>query len=84
MVAMSTNESKDIASNLAADKNQQIKIQTEQYDEIAKIKRAIGLYEKSDSIKYVMPNNVAKRYLSEHRGIKEILTRYQLSNDLRN
>ncbi len=30
-----------------------------------------------------MPNNVAKRYLSEHRGIKEVLTRYQLSNDLR-
>ncbi|KJV78084.1 toprim domain protein [Rickettsia hoogstraalii str. RCCE3] len=83
MVGMSTNGGKDLAANLAADKNQQIKTQTEQYDEIAKIKRAIRLYEKSDSIKYVMPNNVAKRYLSEHRGIKEILTRYQLSNDLR-
>ncbi|ARD86390.1 MULTISPECIES: AAA family ATPase [Rickettsia] len=83
MVGMSTNGGKDLAANLAADKNQQIKTQTEQYAEIAKIKRAIGLYEKSDSIKYVMPNNVAKRYLSEHRGIKEVLTRYQLSNDLR-
>ncbi|KJV62566.1 AAA domain protein [Rickettsia amblyommatis str. Ac/Pa] len=83
MVGMSTNGGKDLAANLAADKNQQIKTQTEQYDEIAKIKRAIRLYEKSDSIKYVMPNNVAKRYLSEHRGIEKILTGYQLSNDLR-
>ncbi len=83
MVGMSTNGGKYLAANLAADKNQQIKTQTEQEAEIAKIKRAIGLYEKSDSIKYSMPNNVAKRYLSEHRGIKEVLTRYQLSNDLR-
>ncbi|KJV76795.1 putative conjugal transfer protein TraA [Rickettsia hoogstraalii str. RCCE3] len=35
------------------------------------------------SIIYMTPNNIAKRYLSEHRGIKEVLTRYQLSNDLR-
>ncbi|QWB86753.1 RecBCD enzyme subunit RecD [Rickettsia parkeri] len=83
MVAMSTNKSKDLVVNLAANKNQQIKTQTEQESEIAKIKRAIGLYEKSDSIKYSMPNNVAKRYLSEHRGIEKILTGYQLSNDLR-
>ncbi len=82
MVGISTN-SKYLATNLAANKNQQIKTQTEQEAEIVKIKRAISLYEKSDSIKYVMPNNVAKRYLSEHRGIKEVLTRYQLSNDLR-
>ncbi|WP_040255710.1 MobA/MobL family protein [Rickettsia hoogstraalii] len=78
MVGVSTN-SKDLAAN----KNQQIKTQTEQEAETVKIKRAIGLYEKSDSVKYVMPNNVAKRYLSEHRGIKEVLTRYQLSFDLR-
>ncbi len=83
MVGMSTNGGKYLEVNLAADKNQQIKTQTEQEAEIAKIKRAIGLYEKSDAIKYSMPNNVAKRYLSEHRGIKEVLTRYQLSNDLR-
>ncbi|EER22343.1 AAA family ATPase [Rickettsia endosymbiont of Ixodes scapularis] len=84
MVGMSTN-SKDLVTNLKLNKNKQVKTndQKEQYDEIAKIKRAIGLYEKSDSVKYVMPNNVAKRYLSEHRGIKEVLTRYQLSNDLR-
>ncbi len=82
MVGVSTN-SKYLAVNLAANKNQQIKTQTEQEAEIVKINRAISLYEKSDSIKYVMPNNVAKRYLSEHRGIKEVLTRYQLSFDLR-
>ncbi len=82
MVGVSTN-SKDLAVNLAANKNQQIKTQTEQEAETVKIKRAIGLYEKSDSVKYVMPNNVAKRYLSEHRRIKEVLTRYQLSNDLK-
>ncbi len=29
------------------------------------------------------PNNIAKRYLSEHRGIKKILTGYQLNNDLK-
>ncbi|WP_342269538.1 AAA family ATPase [Rickettsia endosymbiont of Orchestes rusci] len=82
MVGVSTN-SKDLAANLAANKNQQIKTPTGQDDEIVKIKRAIGLYEKSDSLKYVMPGHVAKRYLSEHRGIKEVLTRYQLSFDLR-
>ncbi|KJV77415.1 conjugal transfer TraA domain protein, partial [Rickettsia hoogstraalii str. RCCE3] len=60
MVGMSTNRGKYLAANLAADKNQQIKTQTEQKAEIAKIKRAIGLYEKSDSVKYVMPNNVQK------------------------
>ena len=83
MVGMSTNGGKDLEVNLAANKNQQIKTQTEQEAEIVKIKRAISLYEKSDSVKYSMPNNVAKRYLSEHRGIEKILTRYQLSNDLR-
>ncbi|WP_419234815.1 AAA family ATPase [Rickettsia endosymbiont of Nabis limbatus] len=83
MVGMSTNGGKYLAANLAADKNKQIKTQTEQEAEIVKIKRAEILYEKSDSVKYSMPNNVAKRYLSEHRGIKEVLTRYQLSNDLR-
>ncbi|KJW03296.1 putative conjugal transfer protein TraA [Rickettsia endosymbiont of Ixodes pacificus] len=83
MVGMSTNKSKDIAVNLAVNKNQQIKTQTEQDDEIVKIKRAKILYEKSDSLKYIMPDHVAKRYLSEYRGIKEVLTRYQLSFDLR-
>ncbi|KJV89281.1 toprim domain protein [Rickettsia bellii str. RML An4] len=83
MVAMSTNKSKDLVVNLSANKNQQIKTTTEQESEIAKIKRAEILYEKSDSIKYSMPNNVAKRYLSEHRGIEKILTKYQLSFDLR-
>ncbi|WP_410526147.1 AAA family ATPase [Rickettsia endosymbiont of Orchestes rusci] len=84
MVGVSTN-SKDLVTNLTLNKNKQVKTndQKEQEAEIAKIKRAEILYEKSDSIKYVMPNNVAKRYLSEHRGIKEVLTRYQLSNDLR-
>ncbi|MFP3034766.1 MAG: conjugal transfer protein TraA, partial [Candidatus Tisiphia sp.] len=79
----STNKSKDIAVNLAANKNQQIKTPTEQNDEIVKIKKAAILYEKSDSLKDVMPNHVVKRYLSEHRGIKEVLTGYQLSNVLR-
>jgi hypothetical protein len=50
---------------------------------MVKIKRAKELYEKSDSVKYAMPDNVAKKYLSEHRGIKKVLTRYQLSKDLR-
>lgn len=31
----------------------------------------------------MMPNNTAKKYLSEHRGIKKILTGYQLRQDLR-
>ncbi len=83
MVAMSTNESKDIAVNLAANKNQPIKTPTKQDDEIVKIKKAEILYEKSDALKYVMPNHVVKRYLSEHRGIKAVLTRYQLSDALR-
>lgn len=84
MVGMSTNI-KDLVTNLKLNKNKQVKIndQKEQEAEIAKIKRAIGLYEKSNSIKYVMQNNVAKRYLSEHHGIKEVLTGYQLSNDLK-
>ncbi len=53
MVGVSTNVGKDLAANLAANKNQQIKTPTGQDDEIVKIKRAIGLYEKSDSLKYV-------------------------------
>ncbi|MCZ6924021.1 MAG: AAA family ATPase [Rickettsia endosymbiont of Ixodes persulcatus] len=83
MVGMSTKGDKALAVNLSENKKRQIKIQTEQESEIAKIKRAEILYEKSDALKYVMPNNVAKRYLSEHRGIEKILTGYQLSNDLR-
>ncbi|ABV73475.1 Conjugal transfer protein TraA [Rickettsia canadensis str. McKiel] len=78
----STNKSKDIAVNLAANKNQQIKTPAAQGDKIVKIKRAEILYEKSDALKYVMPSHVAKRYLSEHCEIKEVLTRYQLSFDL--
>ncbi|HJD59025.1 MAG TPA: toprim domain-containing protein, partial [Rickettsia endosymbiont of Ceroptres masudai] len=83
MVGSSTNKSKDIAVNSAANKNQPIKTQTEQESEIVKIKKAAILYEKSDALKYAMPDHVAKRYLSEHRGIKEVLTRYQLSDALR-
>ncbi|KJV80285.1 toprim domain protein [Rickettsia hoogstraalii str. RCCE3] len=91
MVGISS--SKDLQTNLAEDrnqhKNQQVKTQDqkkeykEQYTEAAKIERAEELYEKSDAVKYVMPDHVVKRYLSEHRGIKEILTGYQLSRDLR-
>ncbi len=81
MVGISNN--RDLLTNLTENRNQQIKAQKEQYTEAAKIKKAIRLYEKSDSIKYAMPDNIAKEYLSEHRGIKEILTRYQLSFDLR-
>ncbi|AFC70015.1 conjugal transfer protein TraA [Rickettsia amblyommatis] len=84
MVGISNN-SKLLEDKIKEQFDQKVKNQDQQakYAEISKIKRAIGLYEKSDAIKYSMPNNVAKRYLSEHRGIKEVLTRYQLSNDLR-
>ena len=74
MFAMSIHKSKNLAANLAVNKNQQIKTTTEQDAEIVKIKKAEILYEKSDTLKYVMPNHVVKRYLSEHRGIKEVLT----------
>ncbi|WP_410528047.1 toprim domain-containing protein [Rickettsia tamurae] len=83
MVSISTKVDEALAVNLSTNKKRQIKTQTEQESEMAKIKRAEILYEKSDSIKYSMPNNVATRYLSEHRGIEKILTGYQLSNDLR-
>ncbi|AFC70039.1 conjugal transfer protein TraA [Rickettsia amblyommatis str. GAT-30V] len=72
-----------LKENLSANKKRQIQTQTEQESEIVKMKRAEILYEKSDALKYVMSNNVAKRYLSEHRGIQEALTKYQLSFDLR-
>lgn len=77
--------SKDLRANLVVDKNKQVKTndQQEKCAEMVKIKRAKELYEKSDSVKYAMPDNVAKKYLSEHRGIKKVLTRYQLSKDLR-
>ncbi len=57
--------------------------QKEKYIEAAKIKYAQDLYEKSDSIKYSPPNNVSRKYLSEHRSIETVLTKYQLSNYLR-
>lgn len=56
--------------------------QKEQHVEMAKIQRANSLYDKSDSLKYSMPDNVARKYLIEHRGIETVLTKYQLSNDL--
>ncbi len=56
--------------------------QKEKYVELAKIQRANSLYDKSDSLKYSMPNNIARKYLIEHRGIETVLTKYQLSNDL--
>ncbi|AFC74902.1 AAA family ATPase [Rickettsia parkeri] len=83
MVSMSTKVDEALAVNLSTNKKRQIKTQTEQEAEIAKIKMAEMLYEKSEDLKYVMPNNVATRYLSEHRGIQDVLTKYQLSFDLR-
>ncbi|KJV80188.1 AAA domain protein [Rickettsia hoogstraalii str. RCCE3] len=84
MVGISNN-SKLLEDKIKEQFDQKVKNQDQQakYAEISKIKRAEELYEKSDSIIYMTPNNIAKRYLSEHRGIKEVLTRYQLSNDLR-
>ncbi|WP_325100671.1 toprim domain-containing protein [Rickettsia tamurae] len=57
--------------------------QKEQYVEEAKIKYAQDLYDKSNSIKYSLPNNITRKYLSEHRSIETILTKYQLRQDLR-
>lgn len=57
--------------------------QKQQYVKEAKIKYAQDLYDKSNSIKYSTPNNAARKYLSEHRVIETILTKYQLSNDLK-
>ncbi|WP_037213756.1 AAA family ATPase [Rickettsia tamurae] len=57
--------------------------QKEQYVEEAKIKYAQDLYDKSNSIKYSPPNNITRKYLSEHRSIETILTKYQLRQDLR-
>ena len=84
MVGISNN-SKLLEDKIKEQFDPKVKNQDQQskYAEISTIKRAEELYEKSDSIIYMMPNNVAKRYLSEHRRIKEVLTRYQLSNDLR-
>ncbi|ABV84883.1 AAA family ATPase [Rickettsia massiliae] len=84
MVGVSNN-SKLLEDKIKEQFDQKVKNQDQQakYTEISKIKRAISLYEKSDSIIYMTPNNIAKRYLSEHRGIKKILTGYQLNNDLR-
>ena len=84
MVGISNN-SKLLEDKIKEQFDQKVKNQDQQakYAEISKIKRAEELYEKSDSIIYMMPNNVAKKYLSEHRGIEKILTGYQLSRDLR-
>ncbi|XVN40732.1 MAG: AAA family ATPase [Rickettsia endosymbiont of Argas persicus] len=84
MVGVSNN-SKLLEDKIKEQFDQKVKNQDQQakYAEISKIKRAEELYKKSDSVKYVMPNNIAKKYLSEHRGIKKILTGYQLNNDLR-
>ncbi|XVN41400.1 MAG: AAA family ATPase [Rickettsia endosymbiont of Argas persicus] len=84
MVGISNN-SKLLEDKIKEQFDQKVKNQDQQakYAEISKIKRAKELYKKSDSVKYVMPNNIAKKYLSEHRGIKKILTGYQLNNDLR-
>ncbi len=57
--------------------------QKEQYVEEAKIKYAQDLYDKSNSLKYSTPDNIARKYLSEHRGIEIILTKYHLSQSLR-
>ncbi|MFP3012705.1 MAG: AAA family ATPase [Rickettsia sp.] len=84
MVGVSNN-SKLLEDKIKEQFDQKVKNQDQQakYAEISKIKRAISLYEKSDSIIYMTPNNIAKKYLLEHRGIKKILTGYQLNNDLR-
>ncbi len=84
MVGISNN-SKLLEDKIKEQFDQKVKNQDQQakYAEISKIKRAEELYEKSDSIIYMTPNNIAKKYLLEHRGIKKILTGYQLNNDLR-
>lgn len=84
MVGISNN-SKLLEDKIKEQFDQKVKNQDQQakYAEISKIKRAEELYEKSDSIIYMTPNNIAKKYLLEHRGIKKILTEYQLNNDLR-
>ncbi|WP_341788960.1 AAA family ATPase [Rickettsia endosymbiont of Lasioglossum villosulum] len=84
MVGVSNN-SKLLEDKIKEQFDQKVKNQDQQakYAEISKIKRAEELYEKSDSIIYMTPNNIAKKYLLEHRGIKKILTGYQLNNDLR-
>ncbi|MFQ3887707.1 MAG: toprim domain-containing protein, partial [Rickettsia conorii subsp. raoultii] len=83
MVGISNN-SKLLEDKIREQFDQKVKNQDQQakYAEISKIKRAEELYEKSDSIIYTTPNNIAKKYLLEHRGIKKILTGYQLNNDL--
>ncbi len=76
MVGVSNN-SKLLEDKIKEQFDQKVKNQDQQakYAEISKIKRAEELYEKSDSIIYMTPNNIAKRYLSEHRGIKEVLNK---------
>lgn len=51
--------------------------------EFAKLKFVQGQYENSATVKYSIPEHVARTYLSEHRGIKTVLTNDQISPDIK-
>ncbi len=74
MVGISNN-SKLLEDKIKEQFDQKVKNQDQQakYAEISKIKRAEELYEKSDSIIYMTPNNIAKKYLLEHQCCKEFV-----------
>ncbi|MCC8399436.1 MAG: toprim domain-containing protein [Rickettsia endosymbiont of Platyusa sonomae] len=51
--------------------------------EFAKLKFVQSQYENSATVKYSIPEHVARTYLSEHRGIKTVLTNDQISPDIK-
>jgi predicted transposase YbfD/YdcC len=56
--------------------------QKEKNVEVAKIKRAQDLYMKAQTLATVMDDHIAKRYLTEHRGIERVVSEGRLSSDI--
>lgn len=56
--------------------------QKEKNVEASKIKRAQDLYMKAQTLATVTNDHIAKRYLTEHRGIERVLNEGHLSSDL--